>query len=245
MSPIVIASGSLILIGLFLLMLHKKRITLYLTRILFGNYSYQYVTRYKAYVLRSPYPPCISEDLMVRCFHFIDIGPKTKSYATKTPISFGSFSFFEKFATIKNKTQPDYFNIYKLSDTTTVKIIGYKAEMLGDEIREIYYFMNDIFFMGEYSFSDGSEFTNKKLVEMLTSKYNINGVEKDREFYIKDTEESLIYFNNNGFSTSIQYINTKREYVNEVWDTYFRKVIKKDPDTFSKAENESILFAKL
>jgi hypothetical protein len=178
--------------------------------------------------MKNPYPPCIKEDLIYHCFNFIDINPKKKKYISKIPITFGSFPYYEKFATVKRNTVPNTFNVYKLSKSCTVKVVGFKKELMGNEIREIYYFINDIFFMGEYAFSDITKIDIEKIFESLATKYFIYETIVNEGFYIQDKDDSLIYFENNGFSISLQYINLRKPFINEVWDTYFRNAIKRD-----------------
>ncbi|MEI6750312.1 MAG: hypothetical protein ACOYMF_11805 [Bacteroidales bacterium] len=193
--------------------------------------------------MKNPYPPCIQDDLIVHCFNFIDINPETKVYATKSEISFGSYPFFTKLAVVKGKTIPNCFNIYKLSDKCTIKILGLKTEMFNNKIVEVYYFMNDIFFMGEYLFPDISKANCEQLIGVLEKKYNISGRISDEEFYVQDDQDSLLFFGNNGFSISIQYINNKKPYINELWDAYFKNAIKKD--ILITADDHKEIFSKL
>jgi hypothetical protein len=116
--------------------------------------------------------------------------------------------------------------------------------MNGIENRELYYFMNNIFFMGEFTFNNSSDATHDKLLAMLASKYNIDKSGAKETFYIRDNEESLIYFDDNGFSTSIQYTNLRKSYVYDVWNAYFKNVVRKDADALFRVNN-NVIFAKL
>lgn len=173
---------------------------------------------------------------MIHCYNFIDIKPESKIYTTNAEIVFGSYSFYTRFSGIKKISSLNCYNVYKLSNKYTVKVVGTKSEILGNEIREIYYFINDIFFMGEYSFSDVSDLNTGKIIGMLAEKYGINKTYAFDSFYIRDNNDSLIHFGNNGFSISVQYINLRKPLINEVWDTYFKNVIKKE--TYFTPERE-------
>jgi len=82
--------------------------------------------------------------------------------------------------------------------------------------------------MGEYSYNDVSKANHEKLIRTLAAKYNIDIPAGNESFYIQDENDSLIYFENNGFSISIQYINIRESYINNIWDTYFKNAIKRD-----------------
>jgi hypothetical protein len=222
---------------------NRKQFTLWLTRVLFGNYSYEYVNMYKKYFTKNPFPPCIKEDIKLHCFNYIDKNPAKILFTTKTAVTFGQFPYYTKFSAVKNKLMPNCFNIYRLSDKNTIKILGRRTEVLGIETRELYYFMNDIYFMGEYSFSDTSKSKNELLTGMLSEKYKIESPIINESFYIQDDNESLISFDNNGFSITIQYINMGKSLINEAWNRFFTNIPKKEIIYNSKIN--SVMLAKL
>jgi hypothetical protein len=235
-----------VVIALFMivfLIVNRRIIILFIIRFLFGNYNYEYVTQYKKYYARNPFPPCINEDLKTHCFNFIDKNAAKPQFDTRTAIGFGSFPFNTEFVKVKGGIIPNCFNIYRLSEKNTIKIIGMKTEILGIETKELYYFMNDKYFMGEYSFSDVSETSNVKLIGMLASKYGIVETYAKDSFYIRDDKEALICFENNGFSISIQYIYLGNKQINEVWDKYFKNAIRKA--IFCNATVSGVILAKL
>jgi hypothetical protein len=225
------------------ILVNIRTIALFIFRYLFGNCSFQYVNLYKKYYAKNPFPPCIKEDLKIHCFNFVDKNPGMPLFKTDKTVAFGSFPFYTKFADVKKEFLPNCFNIYKLSEKDTVKIIGRRTEILGIETKELYYFMNDIFFMGEHSFSDVSKTHTKELVGMLSSKYEMAETDSFESFYIQDHNESLISFDNNGFSITIQYINLGKTFINEAWNTYFKSSFSKE--IFCRSDIKSIMFAKL
>jgi hypothetical protein len=225
------------------LLVNMKLITLWIIRFLYGNYSSEYVNLYKKYFVKNPFPPCIKEDIKLHCFNFIDKDPAKIVFNTNNAVVFGQFPFYTKFSTIKENITPNCFNIYKMSKKNIIKIIGRRTEILGIETKELYYFLNDIYFMGEYSFSDVSNENNEQLIGMLASKYEIDNVISNESFYIQDDRKSLISFDNNGFSITIQYINLGKSFIHETWDRYFRNITKKE--TSFNPELSKIMFAKL
>jgi hypothetical protein len=220
-----------------------KIIKLSIFRLLYGKYSFAYVNYHKKKYMKNPYPPCINDELVNHCFNFVNINKAKKLYNTQTEISFGVYPFYSKFSTVKRNVIPNCYNIYKISNKGRVKIAGFKKEIPGNENKEIYFFLNDSFFMGEYTFSDVSKPSQVKLIMILASKYKIPALPDIESFYIKDKHDSLIYFENNGFSITIQYINLRKRYVNVIWDSFFKSVTQ--TDTLVTADGNSEIFSVL
>lgn len=226
MTPYLLVSVLASAFFLLLILVNQKDFRLILYKFLFGKYSYRYVSKFKKiYFMENPYPVCIQDDLRSHCMALASIQAKKPMSVTSTKITFGSFDFYSNFDTIKESNTPSCYNVYKLSDKITVKIIGFPTELMGSTIKECYFFINDIFFMGEYIFSDVTDFKNKNLIKMLVSKYEIPKQETNQVFYIRDNQDSLVYFNNNGFTISIQYINYTQPFVNEVLNTFLQKSV--------------------
>ena len=218
-----------------------KAIKLLAVRVVFGRFSWRYFVLYKAKFMRYPNLPCIQDDLIIHCFNFIDINPEKKFYYTNKEIAFGSLSFYSKFSAVKGRMPSDCFNVFKLSKRYIIKIVGFKTEYFGNKIMEAYYFINNIFFLGEYSFADVSAENCEKLKTMLSGKYEIAEPVSADKFYIRDNNDSLIYFENNGFTITIQYSNLRKPMINNVWDTYFKNVIKNDSLFTSASKRNSSL----
>ena len=211
---------------LLFVLVNQKNFRLLLYKYLFGKYSYRYVSKFKKiYFMENPYPVCIQDDIRSHCQAFSTIQTEKPMSFTSTKISFGTFDFYTKFGTIKKSNTPSCYNVYKLSDDITIKIIGFPTELMGSKIKECYFFINDIFFMGEYTFSDLSDLRNKKIIEMLASKYDISIQQTDQAFYIRDNQDSLVYYNNNGFTISLQYINRSQPFVTVVLNSFLQKSI--------------------
>jgi hypothetical protein len=245
MTPYLLVS---ILVSAFILLfilVNQKDFRLLLYKFFFGKYSYRYVAKFKKiYFMENPYPVCIQDDFRSHCQAFTSLQPDKPMPVTATKISFGSFDFYSNFDAIKVSNTPTCYNVYKLSEKYTVKIIGFSVELMGSKIRECYFFINDSFFMGEYIFPDVSELKNDNLIKMLASKYEIPEQETNQVFYIRDAQDSLIYFNNNGFTISIQYINRKQPFVNEVLNSLLQKSII-DIETSPAQERISKIYARL
>jgi hypothetical protein len=101
--------------------------------------------------------------------------------------------------------------------------MGFLEEIIGNTIREHFFLANNIFVMGEYVFSDVSKENTTKIIEMLISKYDVQIPFDTDLFYIRDTNDSVICFENNYFTITIQYINLKNPFVVDVLDAYLKR----------------------
>jgi hypothetical protein len=187
----------------------------------------------------NPFPVCIDDDLVSHFSNFANIDTK-KTIRTHNSISFAAVPFATKFTGLKGKGKPERYNIYKFSEEFMVKIMGYPEVMLGNPIRELYFFANDSFVMGEYVFTDVSKANNKKLIEMLVTKYGITEPIKDEMFFIRDDKGSVICFINSGFTISIQYINLNHPFVGKIVNSHVQRGILTDPETTAEADKEDL-----
>ncbi|MEI8047523.1 MAG: hypothetical protein WCI92_09105 [Bacteroidota bacterium] len=226
------------------LIVNLKSIRLSAIRSIYGPYSLKYITQFKRiYYLENPYPICIEDDLVSHFSNFASKNSMEEIPFTNKTIDFGSIPFNAKLSVLKRKGKPARFNIYSFSDKFTVRIMGFSEEIMGNTIREHYFFANNIFFMGEYIFSDVSKENTTKIVEMLVSKYDIT-LPFDRDlFFIRDTNDSVICFENNYFTISIQYINLKNPFVVDVLDAYLKRASLKS--ILYSDDSKISLFSKL
>ncbi|MFZ4546487.1 MAG: hypothetical protein ACOYN4_03590 [Bacteroidales bacterium] len=187
----------------------------------------------------NPFPVCIDDDLVSHFSNFANMDLK-KTIRTQNTISFATVPFGTKFPTLKEKGKPERYNIYKFSEEFMVKIMGYPEVMLGNPIRELYFSANDTFIMGEYVFTDVSKANNKKLIEMLVSKYSLKEPIKDEMFFIRDDKDSVICFINSGFTISIQYLNLNHPFVGKIVNSHVQRGLLNGPETTAEADKEDL-----
>ena len=97
--------------------------------------------------------------------------------------------------------------------------------------------------MGEYVFNDVSNANNKKLIDMLATKYSITVPTKDEIFFIRDDKDSVICFINSGFTISIQYINLNNPFVQKIVNSHIKRGVLNGPE--STTEVDKVDLAKL
>lgn len=172
-----------------------------------GQYSIEYVSLFKNNDLRSPFLPCIKDEFIFHILMFLKRDIKVKKYTTTENIQFGNTSFSLNYTDIfKTKGVPMCFNALKINDYV-IKIIGYQDTVQDSKIKLVYYFVNDIFILGEYSFSDNSLSESVNISKILIDKYISESTKDIDEFYIEDSNKNCIYFKDNGFERSVKYFN--------------------------------------
>jgi len=228
---------------ILILIFNMKAVRLFIIQIFYGRYSYRYVSTFKRFhIMDNPFPVCIDDDIISHFSNFVGLDSK-KMLFTKNTITFDNVSFSTKFSSLKGKGKPERYNIYKYSEEYMIKIMGYPDVILGNPIRELYFLANDSFVMGEYVFNDVSNANNKKLIDMLATKYSITVPTKDEIFFIRDDKDSVICFINSGFTISIQYINLNNPFVQKIVNSHIKRGVLNGPE--STTEVDKVDLAKL
>jgi hypothetical protein len=169
--------GMLLVAG-FAIVLFNQYLRLMFTRILWGRFSIRFIKQYRKLYGEPPFERAINSRLYDHLLNLvISWGKNEISELTAKKIRFSRFGDGCTLRSlIKQKGKPKYFDCKKLEDGGLM-YAGYDKDIEGTKIREIYYFINDSYFMGEYYFN------------YFDTKINIGFV---NAFY------SLIDFNNNG-----------------------------------------------
>ncbi len=214
---------------------------LMLVRLLRGKYSHEFVQLHRDKNRRSPFSPCYKDDAV---FHFIKFFKKPKHipvYSSQRSIQFAEQPFFiGQKQLLKSKGKPDCFSV-TLENNVEIRTFGYNSEIFSAKARENYYFVDDIFFMGEFLFSDASKMDGKKLFSSIASKYiNKRDLEKYQKgnFYLKDSFSNEILADNNGFSIAIRYFSQANERVANKLDEFLEGGRKKSNIDYSNLHAE-------
>jgi hypothetical protein len=137
--------------------------------------------------------------------------PDIKVFQTNENIQFGNISFNLSFnELLKSREEPSYFNASNF-DKFVVKIVGYQDDIVNSKMKTIYYFVDDVFILGENSFNDTSISESINISKILIKKYISESIGKSEEFFIEDKNKNMIYYYDNGFERSIKYFNSENE----------------------------------
>lgn len=221
-----------IILIIFIIIRKLPSLWLLLIKLFYTKYSYRYLNLYKRYTNKNPYSYCIKNEFIYHILMFLDRDKDSVSYKTSKVIKFGDIPYLTTFAEIKKlKGNPVCFNAYK-HNFIDVKIIGYKEIMYDIEIKAFYYFIDNIFFMGEYVFKEISHEVVKDIAALIHKDYldNSEDIVDTDNFYIEDNNDSIIHFGDTGFALIIKYINLADTRINNKIDKVYdeiRKIITK------------------
>lgn len=138
---------------------------------------------------------------------FLKKTKNVKILNTSENIQFGNTPFSLKYDEIfKLRGVPMCFNALNFNNYD-IKIIGYQDILNESKIKSIYFFVNNIFILGEYSFADNSITESIDISKILIKKYITESIDDIEEFYIEDKNKNCIYFKDNGFERSVKYFN--------------------------------------
>lgn len=201
---LLILAGSLLII-LFLVLIFRKLLKVFLVGLIYGFYSYRYLHIFKKYYIRSPYQYCFRDEFISHLIYILSKKDEIPCYKSKKDISFEDTPYFTNYKDfIKRKGNPYCFNAFHFDYSNfEIKALGYQEKIAGSMAIIVFYFMNDSFFMGEYIFRKPKTDVKANLTEHFLMK---NDVEEDN-FYIENSKNRIVHFQNTGFSIDIKYLN--------------------------------------
>lgn len=201
-------------------------ILLFFTKLFYGKYSSYYLLLHKKYMGTNPYGYCIKDDFINHLAGFYKDQKNLDSFQTSKDISFDNAKFGEKFSQVMNRKK----NLICMNSTKMsgfdLKVAGFRSEMFDYDVKVYYYFANNRFFMGEYSF----KLVDKKRINLISSllqqKYLESVKVADKNLIIEKSNQATIYMENNGFRLFIRYLWQEDEVIlkllREYWDSVVR-----------------------
>ena len=214
-----------------------------LSKLFFGKYSFKYLFYHKKYLGTSPYGYCIKDDFLNHLAGFYKSAEDRKKFNTDVNIFFGNAKFGEKIGQITlENNKLVCLNAIKLPQFE-LTVAGFRSEMFNYEMKTYYYFANNRFFMGEYSFKVPEDEKINEISSILQKKYL--GTEKvfNEDFLIENENQAKICFVHNGFHLSIKYLTHADKKILDLLDKYWDSMIRLNP--VKKGSFESELKAKL
>lgn len=204
----------LIALILALYLLLRKTINLFFIRLYYGHYSQEFVNAHRRYFYKNLMPQCIKDDFINHIVDFFNKPKKIKEYNTREKIVFLDVLYGMTLKeVIKKKKRPQYLNVVK-SGNHVIKILGYAKDILNGETRSHFYFINEVFFMGEYYSPDVFKTQPVAICKALADKYKISEIVDCNDcFFIRDEYGTVLHYKNTGFSIMIKYFNNSNPQV--------------------------------
>ncbi len=236
----------IILAVILIIAVTLPRLKLFFTRIFRGKYSLAYVTLYKKYYMKNPYAHCIKDEFVFRIFSFFEKSKDTKQFKTNKTIQFGETPFLVRYNDfIKSFGKPYCFNTYLMQPSDNkLKILGQKEQMYNTDMKALYYFIDNTFFMGEYIFKEINHETINKISNLLQKKYLDDILtEGTGDFYIENKNNTIIYFSYTGFALILRYYCRKDTQINNILEEYYTEM--RTTSGYIKNEHPDELYDKL
>ena len=214
MDVIIIAIAA---ITLLILLGVRKVIYLNLIRIIYGEFSFKYIMKFKKFTNKKPHAYCFKDDFYYHILAIKNAFSCKMLYKSNIVFSFDDFNFNKDFKQlILDKGQPDCFTMSS-EKNIPLKVAGYKSRMFHSNEKTLYYFCNQNYLMGEYVFSSLADNTSKLIVETMKKEFKID-VKYSKNFTIVDPAGNYLYFTDTGFFLSIKYFNSKNKTVQSIMD---------------------------
>ena len=221
---LILAILSIFLLAVVFLFLRKRTfplINLLFIRAIHGKYSFQYLEFFKKNDLRNPLNNCIKDEITLHFSYFFKILPDARFYKTDREITFEEFPFRSSYRLlIKMNGKPQCINIARFK-SHKVKVVGYVDEYMKRKMKRLFYFIDDIFIMGEYIFSETHRVDPTGVRDALTEKYLGQRSVEDESFYLEGPQGNAINYHDNGFYATIKYICRSDERINSIIEAVF------------------------
>jgi hypothetical protein len=239
----------LALVGLFLLVLLLvftraklfPLIRLGYIHLVYGRYSYEFLEFFKDNNLRNPLNNCVKDEISMHFYTFYKAKRGALFFNTETKIEFGDFPFLMTYKKLcKLKGEPECINVSKFGGSR-VKLVGYNETLQNLKMKSMFYFLGDLFVMGEYHFMDINKVRMSDIIVPLTLKYLKGQKTESDNFYITDLQGDKINYENNGFSITVRYYFRGHESTNKILDQVFSNLGDSGQTLINTMKSEELL----
>ena len=214
------------------------KIKVFITKLIHGEYSFQYVDLFRRNGLRSPFLRCVKDEFHFHILMFIKKDPKLKVFDTSETIQFGNTtSSLTPDELQKTKGLPFCFNAFMFGEYEVI-MIGYHETIQNTKLKSVYVFANGVYIMGEYCFTDIKKDNSLSISKTLIKKYTSDSIESFDRFYIKDKNKNYIYFADNGFDICVKYFLASDAKSKEIYSKFANLILKTDENNTDLIESK-------
>lgn len=200
---------------------------IWLTGLIFGKFSIQYIEFFRKRDLKPDIRPCLKDHFMPHFFPFYKRVSEAPLLKTREKIHFldADFGCLYKASPFK-KRNTENFSAYR-TGPNVLTVYGYSGRSYGTKHWEIAFFLNNRLVMGEitFSLSRHEKPDIPQIYAELGKKYGVTPPDTSKGFYIEDPYDSLLYSYNNGFELVLSYFSPKVEGVLETMENWFKESI--------------------
>jgi hypothetical protein len=221
---LIVGIVGIFLAAIVLLFLRKRTfpvINLIFIRLFHGKYSFQYLEFFKKNDLRNPLNNCIRDEITLHFSFFFKILSKAKFYQSNRNVEYEDFPFLYSYKQmVKKFGRPQCINIARFQ-SHKVKVVGYVDQYMKRKMKRLFFFIDDVFVMGEYVFSETHRVDPSSVRDALTEKYLGEKGLEDETFYIEGPYGNVINYHDNGFYASVKYFCRSDEQINNIIGSVF------------------------
>ncbi|MBC8343873.1 MAG: hypothetical protein ISR55_11335 [Bacteroidetes bacterium] len=193
----------------------------YFIQFFYGKYSSRLNRYCQQKDIPTPYNLCYHDD---PDHHIFDILYRNDKYAvaqTEGEIKFQRTNFFTSRKKILKQYKPVYgYSIMEINKNT-LRVYCFRKDIFGRRAKILFYFLNDVFIMGEYIFISYSPKKVSSVAQKLIQQQKLDYQYANENFYIENSNSERIIFTDSGFNLSIRYFSLKNKEIMDYLKSYF------------------------
>lgn len=194
-------------------------------QLIYGKYSSKINEYCQQKDLPTPYKLCFAEDPIDHVYEVLNINEKIPVYQTSKTIKFENFDFLIPLKKIlKHFGTRNSYSVMKI-ENYDLKAFCYKKILKGYKVKFIFFFYNDLFFMGQYTFSDYSVQMIRNVSKLFQEKFGIQVDSALQSYYVEDKFNKRFLFLDTGFSIICKFISLENEMLLEPIRKYYKPEI--------------------
>lgn len=217
-------------------MLLILRLRVWIVQMIYGKYSYAYISFFKKRDLKPDVLPCLKDHYLTHFYPFYRKAKDSVLFKSRQPIQYGEFRFGSSYReSPKGSLDADNFSVYKV-DSDILSAYGFRGQSFGAKHKEVAFFLNNQFLLGEYSFSMSDKNSmpdTDRIVSELARRYQVDLGGLKSNFYIEDGNDSLIYVLDTGFSFNLSYFSPTVAAISDKMEKWFEEPRLKDEEPLS------------
>lgn len=203
----IIVIAAVLVIFIIVIVIRRVQLELWIFKTYYGQFSYKYVSLFRKYINKNPYPQSVKYEIS----DFLQLLNKTsiEELLTDKDIIFQGLEPGKSYPDFyKQKGKPDYFTIQEFKEIK-IFVWGYNYNMYDYDTTVLYFFIDNLFIMGQYNFRKENQNINiTDLLSKIKNKYFENNETINlKEIIIRDSKGSKIQSFDDGFSIRISVHN--------------------------------------
>lgn len=200
--------------GLFRLLM------LCLAKLFSGDLSEWYFDAYRKYLKKRPMTSirikqCYGSEAVLHLDKVFVVDEKIQLKPTPQAIIFEGIPFGKLVKTIKKEHRPFICAKHEQYGDNKLQVLGYRKQIGNQTMRANFYFLNKVFFMGEYLTVKTTETGAQQLFNALMNDYRMDHEPYCDKLYLEGSNRSRILFLNDGVNVQMRYFQPSQPGIHE------------------------------